>query len=70
MNRKIMARIISGRLATAELLEADYGVTAFDTLHAETAAGRKVDFLLMDFVMVSIVSCLTLHVFSFYFYYV
>ena len=60
MNRKIMARIISGRLATAELLEADYGVTAVDTLHAETAAGRKVDFVLMDFVMVS---CLTLHVF-------
>jgi len=64
MNRKIMARIISGRLATAELLEADYGVTAVDTLHAETAAGRKVDFVLMDFVMVS---CLALHVFSFYF---
>jgi hypothetical protein len=56
MNRKVMARIIEnekcGRLAMTELLEADDGSSAVETLHAEMAAGRRVDFVLMDFVMV------------------
>ena len=57
MNRKVMARIIGGekrgRLAAAELLEADDGVSAVETLRSEMAAGRTVDFVLMDFVMVT-----------------
>jgi len=61
MNRKVMARIISGeksgRLAAAELLEADDGISAVETLRSEMAAGRKVDFVLMDFVMVSSHQC-------------
>ena len=56
MNRKVMARIIvgekRGRLATTELLEADDGTSAVETLREELAAGRRVDFVLMDFVMV------------------
>ena len=57
MNRKMMAKIISsekrcGRLAAAELLEADDGISAVETLRSEMAAGRTVDFVLMDFVMV------------------
>ena len=58
MNRKVMARIIGnekrGRLAMTELLEADDGTSAVETLRAEMAAGRRVDFVLMDFVMVSL----------------
>ena len=57
MNRKVMARIISGeqrgRLAVIELLEADDGISAVETLRSEMAAGRTVDFVLMDFVMVT-----------------
>ena len=57
MNRKIMARIIegdkSGPFASSVLLEADDGVTAVETLRSEMAAGRRLDFVLMDFVMVS-----------------
>ena len=57
MNRKVMARIISGekrgRLAVTELLEADDGISAVETLRSEMAAGRTVDFVLMDFVMVT-----------------
>ena len=56
MNRKVMARIISGekrgRLAAVELLEADDGISAVETLRTEMAAGRKIDFVMMDFVMV------------------
>ena len=58
MNRKVMARIIGnekrGRLAMTELLEADDGTSAVEILSAEMAAGRRVDFVLMDFVMVSL----------------
>ena len=57
MNRKIMAKIIegdrSGALESAVLLEADDGVTAVEILRAEMAAGRRLDFVLMDFVMAS-----------------
>ena len=57
MNRKIMAKIIegdrSGPLVSAALLEADDGVTAVEILRSEMAAGRRLDFVLMDFVMVS-----------------
>ena len=59
MNRKIMAKIIegdrSGSLESAVLLEADDGVTAVEILCAEMAAGRRLDFVLMDFVMASII---------------
>ena len=56
MNRKVMARIISGekrgRLVAAELLEADDGISAVEILRSEMAVGSRVDFVLMDFVMV------------------
>ena len=56
MNRKIMARIVGdvkeGPLAGSELLEADDGMTAVETMRSELHAGRTVDFILMDFVMV------------------
>ena len=56
MNRKMMAKIISGekrgRMAGAALLEADDGISAVETLRTEMAAGRKIDFVMMDFVMV------------------
>ena len=56
MNRKVMARIINGekrgRLSRVDLLEADDGLTAVEALRSEMAAGRVVDFVLMDFVMV------------------
>ena len=57
MNRKVMARIINsdsdGRFAGGvDLLEADDGGTAVEILRSEIDAGRKVDFVLMDFVMV------------------
>ena len=41
-----------GRFGVVEFMEADDGVTAVAALRAETAAGRHVDFVLMDFVMV------------------
>ena len=56
MNRKMIAKIISGekhgQIAGAALLEADDGISAVETLRSEMAAGRKIDFVLMDFVMV------------------
>lgn len=57
MNRKVMARIIhsdsDGRFAGGvDLLEADDGGTAVEVLRSEINAGRRVDFVLMDFVMV------------------
>ena len=57
MNRKIMAKIIEadkrGPLESAVLLEADDGVTAVEILRSEMTAGRRLDFVLMDFVMAS-----------------
>eukprot|EP01036_Dinobryon_divergens_P022753 gene22753-31042_t len=57
MNRKVMARIIhsdsDGRFAVGvDLLEADDGGTAVEVLRSEINAGRRVDFVLMDFVMI------------------
>lgn len=57
MNRKVMARIINSdsevRFAGGvDLLEADDGGTAVEMLRSEMDAGRTVDFVLMDFVMV------------------
>lgn len=56
MNRKIMTKIIKsvecGRFKDTELLEADDGSTAIELLHEEISANRRVDFILMDFVMV------------------
>ena len=36
-----------------DLLEADDGISAVESLRSEMAAGRKVDFVLIDFVMVA-----------------
>ena len=59
MNRKLMSKIIGGekrrRLADAELLEADDGESALEMLRSEMQAGRRIDFVLMDFVMVAVV---------------
>ena len=67
MNRKVMAKIIESSSSSGRgdrshpilpqhrqvcLLEADDGVTAVEFLRSEMAAGRTVDMVLMDFVMV------------------
>ena len=57
MNLKLMSKIIIsgeklGRLAVAEILEADDGDSACQMLGAEMRGGRRVDFVLMDSVMV------------------
>jgi hypothetical protein len=56
LNRKVIARLIEseakGPLKNARLLEADDGTTAVGTLQRELAEGRRVDFILMDYVMV------------------
>jgi CheY-like chemotaxis protein len=58
MNRKLISKIIGGerrgRLAAAEILEADDGDTALELLRAELQGGRLVDIVLMDFVMVAV----------------
>ena len=52
----MLVRIISGekvgRYSAVEFIEADDGETAVEALRSEMAAGRCVDFVLMDFVMV------------------
>lgn len=57
MNRKIMSKIISsdlsGKFSNCVLLEADDGQTAVETMLREQTEGRRVDVVLMDFVMVS-----------------
>ena len=57
LNRKVVVRLIEsekkGRLKNARLLEADDGASAVDTLRRELSEGRQVDFVLMDYVMVS-----------------
>lgn len=56
LNRKVVVRLIesvkSGPLKNARLLEADDGTSAVETMRQELAEGRKVDFVLMDYVMV------------------
>ena len=56
LNVKVVVRLIEGEkegpFAKAALLTADDGATAVKQLQAEIAAGRAVDFILMDFVMV------------------
>ncbi len=56
LNRKVIVRLIesekNGRLQNSRLLEADDGTTAVETLRREIAEGRRVDFVLMDYVMV------------------
>ena len=42
-----------GRLKNVRLLEADDGTSAVETLRREMSEGRQVDFVLMDYVMVS-----------------
>jgi hypothetical protein len=58
LNRKVIAKIIesekTGRLKDARLLEADDGTTAVEMLRRELSEGRKIDFVLMDYVMVSV----------------
>ena len=57
LNRKVIVKIIesekTGRLKNARILEADDGTTAVEMLRQELCEGRKVDFVLMDYVMVS-----------------
>ena len=57
LNRKVVVRLIEsekkGRLKNARLLEAADGASAVDTLRRELSEGRQVDFVLMDYVMVS-----------------
>ena len=56
LNRKMIMRIVSAqqgeRFGVVEVIEADDGSTAVEALRSEMAAGRAVDFVLMDFVMV------------------
>eukprot|EP00597_Dinobryon_sp_UTEXLB2267_P019082 CAMPEP_0201105420 /NCGR_PEP_ID=MMETSP0812-20130820/45790_1 /ASSEMBLY_ACC=CAM_ASM_000668 /TAXON_ID=98059 /ORGANISM="Dinobryon sp., Strain UTEXLB2267" /LENGTH=1046 /DNA_ID=CAMNT_0047365263 /DNA_START=202 /DNA_END=3342 /DNA_ORIENTATION=+ len=56
LNRKVVVKLIesekNGRLQNARLLEADDGTSAVEMLRQEMAAGRMVDFVLMDFVMI------------------
>ena len=40
------------RFGVVNVIEADDGSTAVEALRSEMAAGRPVDFVLMDFVMV------------------
>ena len=57
MNRKILRRQIEseagGIWQNAEMMEADDGLTALEVVRTEMAAGRGIDFILMDYVMVS-----------------
>ena len=61
LNRKVIVRLIesekNGRLQNSRLLEADDGTTAVETLRREIAEGRRVDFVLMDYVMVRTCYC-------------
>ena len=58
LDRTITAKLIEsekkGRLQNARLLEADDGATAVEVLRRELSEGRRVDFVLMDYVMVEI----------------
>ena len=54
---KIIESEKAGRLKDARLLEADDGTTALKMLRRELSEGRKVDFVLMDYVMVSVSTC-------------
>ena len=49
---RIIAADESARFATAKFIEAGDGGSAVGSLRSEMAAGRRVDFVLMDFVMV------------------
>ena len=49
---KIIESEKKGRLQNARLLEADDGTTAVEVLRRELSEGRKIDFVLMDYVMV------------------
>ena len=57
LNRKVIVKLIEsekkGKLKNARLLEADDGTTAVETLRRELSEGRQIDFVLMDYVMVS-----------------
>ena len=58
LNRKIVRRMLESSANRAVLgdcttiLEADDGTTALEVLRSESAAGRVVDFVLLDYVMV------------------
>ena len=56
MNVKVVVRLIQdekvGAFAHATILTADDGTTAIEQLRNEMSAGRQVDFVLTDFVMV------------------
>ena len=56
MNIKVVVRLIQGEkvgaFAHATILTADDGTTAIEQLRNEMSAGRQVDFVLTDFVMV------------------
>jgi hypothetical protein len=56
MNIKVVVRLIQGEkvgaFAHATILTADDGTTAIEQLRSEMSAGRQVDFVLTDFVMV------------------
>ena len=45
-------RAVLGDCCTTTILEADDGSTALEVLRSETAAGRAIDCVLMDYVMV------------------
>ena len=50
---KIIESEKTGKLKNARILEADDGTTAVEMLRREMSEGRKIDFVLMDYVMVS-----------------
>eukprot|EP01035_Chromulina_nebulosa_P045802 gene45802-biopygen31668 len=56
-NRKIVRRMLQSSankpiLGDCVILEADDGSTALDLMRSETAAGRVINFVLMDYVMI------------------
>ena len=55
--RKIVMRMLESNsnkpvLGDCCILEADDGITALDLMRSETEAGRTIDFVLMDYVMI------------------
>lgn len=67
MNCKIASRLIesekTGLFADATILTADDGTTALECMRSELSAGRQIDFILMDYVMVPLQHMETLPVF-------
>jgi CheY-like chemotaxis protein len=61
MNIKVVVKLIQGEktgaIYHATILTADDGTTAIEQLRNEMSAGRQVDFVLTDFIMVETDHC-------------